>query len=91
MWVDGHLRATTLVCGGHRRACGSQFSLPTMWVLDVLLWPSVPPSSLLSNEDSGDSGTHLTASWELRVGSEGQTWHLALTLAALSTVSLSPR
>lgn len=36
-WVGGHLSATTVVYGGQRRACGSQFYLPTMWVLDTQL------------------------------------------------------
>lgn len=69
-WVGGHLSATTVVYGGQRRACGSQFYLPTMWVLDTQLGLSdlafYPLSNLLSNEDHRDSSTHLMASWGLR-------------------------
>lgn len=36
-WVGGHLSATTVVSGGQRRACGSHFYLPIMWVMDTQL------------------------------------------------------
>lgn len=92
MWVGEDLCATTVVYGSLRRARGIQIYPPTMQVLDIQLGlsASIPPSSLLSNEGTGIVGH---TSWPAGncVGSEGQTWNLALTFAALSTVSLSPR
>lgn len=64
-WVSGHLSATTVVSGGQRRACGSQFYLPTMWVLDTQLGLSdlacYSSQQPLSNEDRRD----LMACWGL--------------------------